>query len=73
MLRFYLFLIKMCSQLEKTLASPLDSKDIKLVNPTGNQPCIFIGKTDDEVKALILWPSDGKSWFTGKDLDAGKD
>ena len=59
--------------LEKILDSPLDCKEIKLVNPTGNQPCIFIGKTDDEVKAPILWPSDGKSWFTGKDLDAGKD
>ena len=42
--------------LEKTLKSPLDNKEIKPVNPTGNQPCIFIGKTDAEVKVPILWP-----------------
>ena len=59
--------------LEKTLESPLDSQEIKPVNPKGNQPWIFIGKTDYEVKAPILWPSDGKSWFTEKDPDAGKD
>ena len=57
--------------LEKTLASPLDCKEIKLVNPKGNQPWIFIGRTDAE--ALILWPPDVKNWLIGKDLDAGKD
>ena len=49
---------------------PLDSK-IKPVNPKGNQPWIFIGRTDAE--APILWPPDGKNWVTGKDPDAGKD
>ena len=58
--------------LEKTLESPLDSKEIKLVNPTGNQPWIFIGRTDAEVETPILWPPDAKSCLTGKDLDAGK-
>ena len=57
--------------LEKTLESPLDSREIKPVNPKGNQPWIFIGRTD--VEALIIWPPDAKSWLTGKDLDAGKD
>ena len=56
---------------EKTLESTLDSKEIKSVNPKGNQPWVFIGKTDAE--ALILWPHDAKSWPTGKDPDAGKD
>ena len=58
--------------LEKTLESPLDSK-IKPVNPQGNQSCIFIGRTDAEAKAPILWPPDLKSCLTGKDPDAGKD
>ena len=58
--------------LEKTLVSPLDSK-IKPVNPNGNQPWIFIGRTDAETEAPILWPPDVKSWFIGKDTDAGKD
>ena len=57
--------------LEKTLESPLDSKEIKPINPKGNQPWIFIGRTDGE--APILWTPDGKKWLTGKDLDAGKD
>ena len=57
--------------LEKTLESPLNSKEIKPVNPIGNQPWIFIGRTDGEV--LILWPLDAKSWLIGKDPDAGKD
>ena len=57
--------------LEKALESLLDSKEIKLVNPKGNQPWIFIGRTDAE--APILWPSDSKSWLIGKDPDAGKD
>ena len=45
----------------KTLESPLDSKEIKPVNPKGNQPCIFIGRTDAEAVAPILWPHDAKS------------
>ena len=57
--------------LEKTLESPLDSKEIRPVNPKGNQPWIFIGRTDAE--APILWPPDSKSWLSGKDPDAGKD
>ena len=60
--------------LEKTPESPLDYKEIKAVNPKGNQPWIFIGKTDAEAEALILWPPGVKSWLTGKDpgKDAGK-
>ena len=57
--------------LEKTFESPMDSK-IKPVNPKGNQPWIFIGKTDAEIEAPILWPLDAKSWLTGKDLVLGK-
>ena len=57
--------------LKKTLESPLDSKESKPVNPKGNQPWIFIGRTDAE--APILWPPDIKSWLTGKDPDSGKD
>ena len=57
--------------LEKTLESPLDSK-IKPVNPIGNQPWIFTGRTDAEDEAPILWPPDVKSQLTGKDPDAGK-
>ena len=58
---------------EKTLESPLDSTKIKTVNPKVNHPLIFIGRTDAEAGALILWPPDGKSQLTGKDPDAGKD
>ena len=57
--------------LEKTLESPLDCKEIKPVNPTGNQSWIFIGRTDAE--APILWPPDGKGWLIRKGPDAGKD
>ena len=57
--------------MEKTLESPLDSREIKSVNPKGNQPWIVIGRT--EAEALILCPPDAKSWLTGKDPDAGKD
>ena len=57
--------------LEKTLESPVDSKEIKPVNPKGNQPWICIGKTDAE--APIIWPPDAKSQLIGKDPDAGKD
>ena len=59
--------------LEKTLESPLDCKEIQLVNPKGNRPCLFIGRTDAEAEALILWPPDAKSRLLGKDPDAGKD
>ena len=59
--------------LEKTFESPLDCKEIKPVNPKGNQPWIFIAKTDAEAEAPILWPPDVKSWFIEKDPDAGKD
>ena len=59
--------------LEKTLESPLDCKEIKPVNPKGNQPWIFIGRTDAEAEAPILWPPDVKNWLIGKDPDAGKD
>ena len=59
--------------LEKILESPLDCKEIKLVNPKGNQLLIFIGRTDVEVEAPIFWPSDAKSQLIGKDPDAGKD
>ena len=57
--------------LEKTLESPLDCKEIKLVNPKGNQSWIFIGRTD--AKTLILWPPDAKGWLIRKDPDAGTD
>ena len=59
--------------LEKTLESPLDCKEIKLLNSKGNQPWIFIGRTDAEAEAPLLWPPDVKSQLTGKDPDAGKD
>ena len=59
--------------LEKTLESPLDCKEIKPVNPKGNQSWIFIGRTDGEAETPILWPSDAKNWLIGKDPDAGKD
>jgi len=59
--------------LEKTLKSHLDSKEIKPANPKGNQPWIFIGRTDAEAETPILWSPDAKSRLTGKDSDAGKD
>ena len=49
----------------------MESKEVKSVNPKGNQPQIFIGRI--EAEALILWPLDAKSGLTGKDPDAGKD
>ena len=58
---------------EKTLESALDSKEITPVNPKGNQPCIFIGKTDNAAEAPIHWPPDANSQLTGKDPYAGKD
>ena len=59
--------------LEKTHEGPLDCKEFKPVNPKGNQSRIFIGKTDAEAEAPIVWPPDAKSQLTGKDPDAGKD
>ena len=53
-------------------SSPFDCKEIQPVNPKGNQPWIFIGRTDGEAASLILWPPDAKSWLIGKDSDAGK-
>ena len=57
--------------LEKTPENPLDCKEMAWINPKGNQPWIFIGRTDAE--APILWPPNVKSWLTGKEPDAGKD
>ena len=58
--------------LERTLENPLDCKEIKPVNPKGNQSWIFIGRTDAEAEAPVLWPSDMKNWLIWKDPDAGK-
>ena len=57
--------------MEKIPESPLNCKEIKPVNPKGNQSWIFTGRT--EAEAPILWPPDAKNWLTGKDPDAGKD
>ena len=59
--------------LEETLESPLNSKEIEPVNPKGNQPWIFIGRTDGEAETPILWPPDAKNWLIWKDPDTGKD
>ena len=59
--------------LKKTLESPLDCKDIKAVNPKGNQSWIVIGRTDAEAETPILRPPDVKNWFIGKAPNAGKD
>ena len=59
--------------LEKTLESPLDSKEIKPVHSKGGQSWIFIGRTDAEAETPILWPPDVKNWLIRKDPDAGKD
>ena len=59
--------------LEKTHKSPLGSKEIKPVNPKGNQPWIFVGRTDAEAESPILWPCDVKSWLIEKDRWCGKD
>ena len=58
---------------EKTLESPLGCKEVKPISPKGNQSWIFIGRTDAEAEAPILWPHDAKSRFTGKYPDTGKD
>ena len=59
--------------LEKTLESLLDSQEIKPVNSKWNQPWTFIGRTDAEAEAPVLWPPDSNSWLIGKDPNAGKD
>ena len=59
--------------LEKTLESPLGCKGFKPVHPKGNQPWIFVERTDVEAEAPILWPSDVKSRLTGKDPDFQND
>ena len=58
--------------LEKILESPLDSREIQPVPPKENQSWIFIGRTDAEGEAPILWPPDGKNQLIGKGPDAGK-
>ena len=59
--------------LEKAFENPVDSKENRPVDPKGNQPWIFIGRTDAEAEALILWPPDAKNQLTGKDAAAEKD
>ena len=59
--------------LEKTLKNTLDCKEIKPVNPKGNESWIFIRRTDAEAETPIIWPTDLKNWLTWKDPDAGKD
>ena len=58
--------------LEKTLESPLDSKEIQPVHPKGHQSWIFTGKSDTKAETPILWPPDVKNWLIWKDSDAGK-
>ena len=59
--------------LEEILESPLDCKEIKPVNLKGNQSLMFVGRTDAEAEAPIVWPSDAKNWLIGKDPDDGKE
>ena len=59
-------------ELEKTLESPLDCKEIQPVHPKGDQSWVFIGKTDAEAETPVLWPPHVKNWLIGKDPDAGK-
>ena len=59
--------------LVKALESPVDCKEIKPANPKGNQPRIFIGRTDAEAEVPTLWPPDAKSQLIGKDPDAEKE
>ena len=73
----WIYLCRLSSYFElwywRRLLSPLDCKEIKPVNPKGDQPWIFIRRTDAEAEALILWPPDTKKWLIGKEPDAGKD
>ena len=57
----------------RLLKSPLDIQETKPVNPKGNQPWIFIGMTDAEAEAPVLWPPDANNWLIAKDPDAEKD
>ena len=59
--------------LYKILESPLDNKEFKPVNPKGNKPWMFIGRSDAAAEASVLWPPDAQSCLTGKYIDAGKD
>ena len=58
-------------RVEKIFERPLDSKEVKLVHPKGNQPWVFIGRAGAKAEAPILWPPDVNSWLTGKGPDAG--
>ena len=60
-------------ELEKTLESPLDCKEIQPVHPKGDQSRVFIVRSDVEAETPVLWPPDGKSWLIWKDPDAAKD
>ena len=75
---YYLFFISVYQDLKRlqygeTLESPLDCKEIQPVHSKGDQPWVFIGRTDAEAETPILWPPDAKSWLIWKDPDAGKD
>ena len=59
--------------LEKTLESPLDSKEIQPVHCKGDQSWVFIGRTDATAETPVLWPPHAKGWLIGKDPDAGRD
>ena len=59
--------------LDKAPENALDCKEIQSVHPKGNKSWIFIGRTDVEAEAPILWTPEWKNWLTGKDPDAGKD
>ena len=59
--------------LEKTLASPLDCKEVEQVSPKGDQPWDFFRRNDAEVETPVVWPLHAKSWLIGKDSDAGRD
>ena len=58
--------------LKKTLESPLDCKEIQPVHSEGDQPWVFIGRTDAKAETPVLWPPHAKSWLIGKDSDAGR-
>ena len=73
LLGFIFSFVLLGHHMEKTLESSLECKEIKPVNPEGNQPWIYIGRTDTEAETPILWPLDAKNWLIGKDPDAGKD
>ena len=66
-------MVSNCGAEEDSWESLEQQGEIKQVNPKGNQPWIFIRRTDVEADTPMLWPPDSKSWLTGKDPDAGKD